>query len=36
MRCIIGVISSPGTGYDDMKNIWFENVNEFNKRTSFG
>jgi hypothetical protein len=33
MRCIIGVISSPGTGYDDMKNIWFENVNEFNKRS---
>jgi hypothetical protein len=33
MKCIIGVISSPGSGYDDMKDIWIENVNEFNKRS---
>lgn len=33
MKCVIGVISSPGSGYDDMKDIWFQNVNEFNKRS---
>lgn len=31
MICIIGVISSAGYGYESMKEIWFENVNEFNK-----
>ena len=31
MICIIGVLSSPGYGYEEMKKLWFENVNEFNK-----
>ena len=33
MKCVIGVISSPGRGYDKMKEVWIENVEEFNKRS---
>jgi hypothetical protein len=34
MKCIIGVISSPGDAYSVMKNIWIQNVSLFNSSQS--
>lgn len=34
MKCVIGVISSPGDAYSNMKNIWIENVSKFNSSQS--
>ena len=34
MKCVVGVISSEGDGYNEMKNIWIENVKTFNKSSN--